>query len=155
MKILFLITTLFLVSELNAQQIKTISLEGLNEIIEESSDKLKIFNFWASWCGPCVREMPYFGEIAKRDQVEVHMVSLDFIEDREKAGRTLSKKGITGAAYLLDEKDVEKYMLAINKDWSGAIPATLFIDASGSKYFYEQAFEKEELEEIVNTLITK
>lgn len=137
------------------QEIELIKLDKLNQLIEQKSDNLKVINFWASWCGPCVKEMPYFDFIDKNENVEVYLVSLDFPQDKLKAEKLLNKKGIQSTTYLLDEKNYDKYIESIYAEWSGAIPATLFIDSTGKKSFYEKAFEKHELEEIVNKLTTK
>lgn len=139
----------------NAQDLETVKLEQLSQMIGAKSDQLRIVNFWASWCGPCIKEMPYLDEMDRREGVKVHLVSLDFIQDKDKAQRVLVKKGIGASAYILDEADADKYIEAISKEWSGAIPATLIIEPSGKRHFYERAFEKAELEELVNNLTTK
>lgn len=137
------------------QKVEVISLDDLQELIEEDTDELKVINFWASWCGPCVREMPYFDYINQRNDVHVYLVSLDFPQDQQKAERMINKKGIQSEAYLLDEKNYDKYISSIDDSWSGAIPATLFVDKAGKKVFYEKAFEKNELEEVVEKLTSK
>ena len=92
--------------------------------------------------------MPHF-EAIDRSEATVYFVTLDHPEDIVKAQRMLEKNSIKSKALLLNEKDADKYITAINEDWSGAIPATLFVDARGKKYFYEKAFDKPELENYV------
>jgi thiol-disulfide isomerase/thioredoxin len=55
--------------------------EGLTPFLSTSSDKTYVINFWATWCAPCVKELPYFEEMTKNysdKNVEVILVSLDF-----------------------------------------------------------------------------
>ena len=147
---IFTITLIVLsVVSTQAQEIEKISLQSLNQLIESPDKKLKVVNFWASWCRPCIMEMPYF-EAIDTDKATIYFVSLDHPEDIGKAQRMVEKNGIKSKVLLLDEKEADKYIMSINEDWSGAIPATLFIDARGNKYFHEKAFDKPELENYVS-----
>ncbi len=139
----------------NAQEIKLISVESLDNMIAEKGDQVKVYNFWASWCGPCVKEMPYFEEINSTKTAEVVFISLDFPEDISKAQKLVDKKSIQSDTYLLNSTNYDEYIPKISEAWSGAIPATLFVSPSGKKYFYEKAFEKSELEQVVKSLASK
>lgn len=148
MKILALTLILISATATRAQEINMISLESLNKLIESPDKKLKVINFWASWCRPCIMEMPHFEAIDKT-KATVYFITLDHPQDIAKAQRMVEKNGIKSKVLLLDEKDADKYITAINEGWSGAIPATLFVDARGRKYFHEKAFDKPELENYV------
>ena len=148
MKIFALTLILISATASHAQEINMISLESLNKLIESPDKKLKVINFWASWCRPCIMEMPHFEAIDKT-KATVYFITLDHPQDIAKAQRMVEKNGIKSKVLLLDEKDADKYITAINEDWSGAIPATLFVDARGRKYFHEKAFDKPELENYV------
>lgn len=139
----------------NAQEIKLISVESLDNMIAEKGDQVKVYNFWASWCGPCIKEMPYFEEINTANTAEVVFISLDFPEDISKAQKLVDKKSIKSETYLLNSTNYDEYIPKISEAWSGAIPATLFVSPSGKKYFYEKAFEKSELEQVVKSLASK
>ncbi len=139
----------------HSQNVKLISVESLDELIAQGSDQVRVYNFWASWCGPCVKEMPYFEAVNKSQSAEVVFISLDFPEDMNKAQRLISKKGIQSKTYLLNSTNYDEYIPKINEAWSGAIPATLFVSPSGKKYFYEKAFEQRELEQMVKNLSSK
>ncbi len=147
-KTLLFSLTLIIATATQAQEIKMISLESLNNLIASPDKKLKVINFWASWCRPCIMEMPHFEAIDKA-QATVYFVTVDHPEDVDKARRMVEKNGIKSQVLLLNEKDADKYINAIDRDWSGAIPATLFVDARGNKYFHEKAFDKPELENFV------
>lgn len=139
----------------SAQDIQLIKLDQLEQIIGSQSPELKVINFWASWCGPCVKELPYFNQLSHQKGVKVYLVSLDFPQDLSKAKATLTRKGITAPAFLLDEKDANKYITQINDSWSGAIPATLFVTGQGEKKFYESEFEEQQLQDVVTQLTLK
>ena len=139
----------------NAQDIELISVESLDRLIAEKSEKVRVYNFWASWCGPCVKEMPYFEELNDSQNAEVVFISLDFPEDIQKAQKLITKKSIESDTYLLNSTNYDEYIPKINEAWSGAIPATLFVTPSGKKYFYEKAFEKNELVQVVENLSSK
>lgn len=155
MKLLAFFTLFTLSTWSYSQKVETIQLSELQTLISKKSDHPRIINFWASWCGPCIKELPYFQELSGTKGTEIILVSLDFPRDLEKAQQILSKKQITLKAYLLDEKDVDKYIRSINEDWSGAIPATLAISAKGNRQFFEKSFEKEELKNLINKLSTQ
>ncbi len=137
------------------QEIKLISVESLDNLLAEQSESVRVYNFWASWCGPCVKEMPHFEEVNSTKQAEVVFISLDFPEDLAKAQKLIDKKGIQSTTYLLNSTNYDDYMPKISEAWSGAIPATLFVSPSGKRYFYEKAFEKNELVQVVKNLASK
>lgn len=144
----FLSTCLLSISVIvYGQNIEKIKVDELNAVINTKSEQIKVINFWASWCGPCVKELPYFSAISDSGKAEVTLVSLDFPQELSKAKSLLEKKKINLDSYLLDEDD---YIDRIEKSWSGAIPATIIINSKGERSFYEKSFTNEEL----NILIT-
>lgn len=148
MKYLALIFFGFLGYQAEAQKIETISLNALEQIINAPSEKLKVINFWASWCRPCIMEMPYFDELNGKE-VKVYFITLDHPEDIEKAERISKKLNIKSKVCLLDEMDADKLITSISEKWTGAIPATLFVSSGGAQFFHEQALEKPELQNFV------
>lgn len=94
------------------------------------NDTLYVINFWATWCKPCVQELPAFDSLyaeSKSTKVKVLLVSLDFTEDIEtKVKPFLIKKNIQAECILLDEVNGNDFVNKISSNWSGAIPATLF-----------------------------
>lgn len=126
-------------------QVPMIKYGQLESMIVKPKSDLLVVNFWATWCGPCIKELPYFEEANKMNGVDVLLVSLDFPQEYEKVNAFVKKKNIQSTVYLLDEKDYDSYMGKIDESWSGAIPATLLIDPSGKQWFFEKAFNKEDL----------
>ena len=136
-----------------AQEVKVVKYDEVEQLIETSSDKVRVFNFWATWCGPCIKELPHFESINTQDNVEVIFVSLDFIQDEAKVRKFVEKKKLQAQVILLDEKDYDSYMGKVDQSWSGAIPATLFITPTGKKHFFEKPFTAQELEETIEQIV--
>jgi len=136
----------------NANDVIKISFNDLEKEILEKSDKIKIINFWATWCKPCIAEMPSFDEVGTADSenIKLYFVSLDFPEDLTKVINFQQKKKFNSQIILLADTNYDFFMPKISKEWTGAIPATLFVDKDGNKYFYEKPFTKKELSEVVN-----
>ena len=114
------------------------------EFIPEKGQTL-VINFWATWCGPCVKELPYFEEISKaynQNEVEVILVSLDFPQHYEsKLKPFIIKHNIKSRVIALNDPDSNSWIPKVDENWTGSIPATLIL--SNSKYkFYEQTFTK-------------
>ena len=88
--ILFLICTLA-----NSQKADQIKLKDLQTIISTRSEKIQIINFWATWCAPCVKEVPLFERLNQENKaVDVTLVSMDYDLDPnpEKVYRFIARK---------------------------------------------------------------
>ena len=123
--------------------------DGLKPLINIMDDKVHVVNFWATWCAPCVKELPYFetiNETYKEKGVDVLLVSLDFPKNYDSKLKPFIKKyDIKSKVIAFDDTDQNRWIPAINKDWSGALPATL-IYSGDRRQFYERSFTQEELE---------
>lgn len=130
-----------------AQNVEVVKFGDLQRKMLNTDSPLTIFNFWATWCGPCIKEIPYFQSIDRADQdVKVYLVSVDFQSELERVKKFVDKKSLTSDVLFLDEKNPDTYMSKVSTKWTGAIPATLFVTDLGKTYFYEKAFTKEQLE---------
>lgn len=129
--------------------IKTYNYESLKPLLEKKDDKVYVINFWATWCAPCVKELPYFEKIGKlyaQKNVEVLLISLDFPKQVEKKLIPfINKKKIQSEVIHFDDVNEDFWIKAIDESWSGAIPATIIYNAKVRK-FYEQSFDYETLE---------
>ncbi|MBK6266438.1 TlpA family protein disulfide reductase [Marivirga sp. S37H4] len=130
--------------------IRIIEVPELEELIQAEQGKLKVINFWATWCKPCIKELPYFVEAQKKfPDVEFIFVSLDFAENESKVQAFSKKKGLDKSKmYLIDDLDYNSWIDKVSPDWSGAIPGTLIVSMNG-KDFYEKEFHSGELEELI------
>lgn len=137
----------------SAQELKVVKYDQVENMIQSQSEKVKVLNFWATWCGPCIKELPYFEALNGKDNVEVVLISLDFVQDEAKVRKFVERKKLQSQVLLLNEKDYDSYMSKIDESWSGAIPATLFVTATGKKHFYEKPFTASELENTLNQFV--
>ncbi|WP_194975427.1 TlpA family protein disulfide reductase [Aquiflexum lacus] len=130
-----------------------ISYPEFEEMINTPSEKIRIYNFWATWCGPCVKEMPYFEKTQEEDNsIELNFISMDDGRKPERVTSFMKKKGIQAPVYLLNDVDYNKWIDKVDPSWSGAIPATLFIRSDGTKSFHEGEMTEDELKLIINQL---
>lgn len=122
-----------------------------------SEDTLYVVNFWATWCKPCVKELPSFDSLQSQQtnsNVKVLLVALDFKEDIEnKLIPFLMKHKVTSECVLLDELNGETYISRISKDWTGAIPATL-LKKGNQEHFIEKKLTLQELQTHIKILNT-
>ncbi|WP_051203881.1 TlpA family protein disulfide reductase [Hugenholtzia roseola] len=134
-------------------------LKQQDSLSEKEGKRLEIINFWATWCQPCVAELPHFEALqaAYRGQVRVRYLSLDFEKDLQTKLIPFAQKRLKeGQVILLNDTDYDNWMGLIDAQWSGAIPATLFLDARTQTYhFVPKALEKEELRHITDSLLQK
>ena len=132
----------------SVEKIEIVDFEGLYSKIDLSSDYTYVINFWATWCSPCVKELPYFETINKdynNKNVKVMLVSLDFPSEIESKLKPYIKKNkIKSDVILLDDSKMNKWVPRVSEKWDGGIPATLIVNSSNYN-FYPNPFEKEEL----------
>lgn len=133
--------------------LKIISYPQFEEMVASPSEQIRVYNFWATWCAPCIKEMPHFEKVNREDKdIDLYFISLDDGRKTERVTNFIEKRNIQAPVYLLDDIDYNKWISKVHNDWSGAIPATLFIDANGNKHFHEGEMSEEELKSIINNL---
>ncbi len=130
-----------------------IDFPEFERLTKESSQKIRIFNFWATWCAPCVKEMPYFQKVQEEDtEVDLIFISMDDGRKPERVTNFMERRKITAPVYLLNDVDYNKWIDKVSPDWSGAIPATLFIKPNGERSFHEGELTYDELKSMINQL---
>ncbi|TLV01356.1 TlpA disulfide reductase family protein [Dyadobacter luticola] len=139
------------------QQIRVIKYLELREILDKPGDSTLVVNFWATWCLPCVTELPHFEKISAqyaKKKVKVLLVSLDAASLlKKKVEPFVVRKGIKSAkVVLLNEPDYNSWIDKVSPEWSGALPFTLIIDSKTRKS-YERPFTEAELAAELKTFI--
>jgi len=134
-------------------EIEHLTYQSLKPILYKNDNKTYVVNFWATWCKPCVEELPFFEKINKNENVEVILMSLDFPDQVEsRLIPFIKERKIKSKIVLMIDPDQNSWIPKISKDWSGAIPATLIYNCNKRK-LYEQSFSYEQLQKEVTKFI--
>ena len=132
---------------------RMLSFDDFAPYLNYQNDTVYVINFWATWCAPCVEEIPAFEKIQQdyaNNKVRIILVSLDFpgqIETR--LIPFLKKYSISSEVIVLNDPDSNRWIDKVHPDWSGAIPATLVYD-SKERELFEKSFTYDELNSIIN-----
>lgn len=137
-----------------------ISAKTLENLIKQREGRVLFLNVWATWCKPCVEEFPEIVRLHNQyggKGLEVVTISVDFPEDSlKKVEPFLRKSGAAFKNYIAIEKEAEKIINLLNKEWSGAIPATFIFDVSGKMIYYTiGTFKYEVISGKIESLIKK
>jgi len=155
-KCLLVIAVALFSAAIQAQEIKKVKINELLELVNKSETPV-IVNFWATFCMPCIKEIPYFEEAVKNNAssgVKLILVSLDMEEEYpQKLKEFVRKRKFTSPVLWLNEDNADYFTPLVDKSWSGAIPASLFINKkTGYRRFYEEEFTREKLEKEIKKL---
>jgi thiol-disulfide isomerase/thioredoxin len=142
----------------HGQEIKKIKITDLEKTIRESR-KPMIINFWATYCIPCLEEIPYFEKAVKsheKDSVQMLLVSLDLKDDYASIKPFAIKRKIRSKIVWLNETDADYFCPKIDSTWSGSLPATLFINnKTGYRKFYEDQVKEDKLNKEIMAILDK
>ncbi len=133
------------------ERIGTVELEA---ILNNEEDRLHVINFWATWCSPCVTELPYFQELSDKyseEDIKILLISLDFPDQADsRLVPFLKEKNIQLPVVLMEDLDYNKWISKVDTEWKGNLPATLiFNNKQNKRSFVAGAIEKEELIDLV------
>lgn len=139
---------------ISAQKREVIKLNQLLSLLNNESDSLLVINFWATWCKPCVEEMPDFLRVEqelKNEKVKFVYLSLDFKRDFEsKLIPFAEKREMKSDVLLLDEPDYDAWINMVDPTWQGSIPATLLLTPNAeNRHFHEGQLTYPELKETI------
>lgn len=121
--------------------LESIDEAGLKELISNKSDKLRLINVWATWCGPCVTEFPDFmtmHHMYRGRDFEFVSVSADNPDKKEKALKFLQGKFASNKNYIFNVEDKYKLIEAIDPKWQGALPYTILVEPGGKIVYAQQ-----------------
>jgi thiol-disulfide isomerase/thioredoxin len=137
-------------------QPRVLTFDDFEPHLHFSNDTTYLVNFWASWCTPCVDELPAFERIGKEYQdsrVKILLVSLDFPKQIEsRLIPFIEKHQIRSEVMVLNDPDANKWINKVDPRWSGSIPATLIYNQNG-RDFHEGSYTYEELKLLVEQKI--
>ena len=133
------------------------NFEELNAYIQKNNEKPLVINFWATWCAPCVKELPYFEELHQKNQnIKIVTVSLDFDKQVEsKLKPFLKKKNYSFVATYMADKNFNNWISKVDENWSGSIPATWIINENKGIFVEQEFVSYEELNQFVNESLIK
>lgn len=134
--------------EKSIDSLEIYDFQGIEKFLTTTDDKVYVVNFWATWCAPCIKELPYFEKLNKEysDKLDVILISLDFPKNYDsKLKPFIQKHQLKSRVMALNDPDANTWIPKVDKSWSGAIPATLIFNKD-KRQFYEQTFTYEQLE---------
>ncbi|MEM9258685.1 MAG: TlpA disulfide reductase family protein [Bacteroidota bacterium] len=129
------------------------SFDEIAPLFEQQGADTYVVNFWATWCQPCVEELPYFERLAEETDAKVIMVSLDFKRDvRTKLKQFVEQRKLKLPVVAFTDDDYNAWIDRVDPSWGGAIPVTL-IYRGEDRRFHDTKFDSyEELKEAVTDL---
>ena len=121
--------------------IESIDESGLKALVKNGSSKYRLINVWATWCGPCISEMPdlvYTSWMFRNRDFEFITISSDKPDKADKAKEILKQKKVSGKHYIFSNTDKYKLIEAVDKNWQGALPYTLLVAPDGKVIYSSQ-----------------
>ncbi len=124
-----------------AVNIESINDEGIKQLLKNDTKKLRLINVWATWCGPCVAEIPDFlniNRMYRNRDFEFVTISADKPDKKEKALATLKRLQASSKNYIYNSDDIYKLIELIDPKWQGALPYTLLVEPNGKIVYQKQ-----------------
>jgi thiol-disulfide isomerase/thioredoxin len=140
------------------QNVEKIKLPELEKILNNPEDKLFVVNFWATWCAPCVKELPHFETVSKdynSKNIRFLLVSLDFPSQIDKQLIPfLKKNSITLSVSVMMESDYNSWIDKVDPAWQGDIPATLiFNNFKKQRIFHTGELDEPGLRKMISSFL--
>jgi thiol-disulfide isomerase/thioredoxin len=135
------------------EKIQVVNYDQLEPYLQKSNDTIYLVNFWATWCAPCIKELPAIQLVEQKyadEKFKVLLVSLDFTKDlTSRLEPFVKSKNITSDVFLLNDPNQNRWIDKVDPGWSGEIPFTL-IYGKNFRESYSQTFTYEKLDSIIN-----
>ncbi|HKC67790.1 MAG TPA: TlpA disulfide reductase family protein [Bacteroidia bacterium] len=123
----------------------------------KNNDTVYVVNFWATWCGPCVKEMPFFENASQTfatQKVKILYVCLNSVKELASVERFVENKKIQNRVMLLNAPNPNDWIDRVDPAWSGSIPATIMYKGGEKVFFKEGSFTQQELDETITKMNT-
>ncbi len=158
MKTIKLLCFFLWATTLYSQEVLIVDFEGFKPHLEKNNDTTYVINFWATWCIPCIKELPEFEKINQKfrnNKFKMLLVSLDFKPQIDsKLLPFIKKNDIKSEVILLSDPNSNEWINKVNNDWTGSIPATVIYN-NDYYYFREGSMTFDELNEIITKNLKK
>jgi thiol-disulfide isomerase/thioredoxin len=141
-----------------AQEVPVVKFEDLKKILENKESEIVIINFWATWCAPCVAELPVFDKyFAERPaNTVIYLINLDFVDKISRVKSFIKRKSLRPPVMLLDETDYNTWIDKVDSSWEGTIPATLVLNTkTGKRKFVGKELSDTDLQLIIKEVKTQ
>lgn len=133
--------------------IDTIGVHGIKKLLLNNTEKLRVINVWATWCGPCVSEFPDFitiNRMYRSRDFEWVTISADEPNKQAKVLKFLQKQQASATNYIFNNEDKYQLIEAIDPKWQGAIPYTIVVEPGGKILYAQQGvIDPAELKKII------
>jgi thiol-disulfide isomerase/thioredoxin len=145
-------------SIVSGQKIEYIKVPELEKILNNFDNKLYVINFWATWCAPCVAELPAFEKVSRdydKTKVRFIFISLDSPGQIEKQLIPFLKKNkIDSEVSVMMETDANLWIDKVDASWQGNIPSTLILNNTKKiRYFHPEAIDEQGLRKLINSFL--
>ena len=135
-------------------RVAVVSFDEMQQCTLKNNDTLYVVNFWATWCDPCVKELPYFQQEYKKlisKKVKMVFVSLNSAKEIAKVEQFAKDKDLKPQVLLLSANNPNIWINKVDSNWSGAIPATALYKHGKKLYFHEGDFTLDKLDKLIQS----
>lgn len=136
--------------------VHSFDFDNLEKRISLKNDTTYVVNFWATWCAPCVEELPYFEKANQKfsnEKVKIILVNLDFPKHIEsRLLPFMEEHNLQSEVLILNDPDANRWINLVEPQWDGSIPATI-IHKQNQREFYNQQFEEAELNALIQKFV--
>lgn len=158
MKTAILVVLLLVALAPKAQPVAIVNTKWITDLRTQSSDTLYIINFWATWCKPCVEELPAFDTIEQHfshAKIKVILVSTDMKRAYpQQIAQFIQNHQVRSTVVWMSEPNADRWINATGTNWSGAIPTTWFIQGSTHRSeIYEGEFSADRLYHLIRNYL--
>ncbi|SFC51263.1 AhpC/TSA family protein [Flexibacter flexilis DSM 6793] len=138
--------------------VRVVRFPELQKLLKSKQDTLLVINFWATWCKPCVRELPHFQKAYdgfKEKPVRFLLVSLDDAKElKTRLEPFVQRHNMTTPVWLLNESDYNSFIDKVDESWQGSLPATLFLNNHREqRVFHEKELTEAQLNQTIRNLL--